>query len=110
MKSVAGFQKQQLQSIETSCNWLSSAVSNISDELQSAGITRNPLEATGTAETNGLQASLKEFEISWNIVPTHRKMRMDGFFGFFGFFAIILGGLCLYKPSSPGLVSDVPIL
>jgi hypothetical protein len=42
--------------------------------------------------------------------PTHWKRRMDGSFGFSGCFTIILGGLGLYKPSAPGLVSDALIL
>jgi hypothetical protein len=36
--------------------------------------------------------------------------RMDGSFGLSRCFTIILGGLGLYKPSAPGLVSDAPIL
>jgi len=35
---------------------------------------------------------------------------MDGSTGIFGCFIIIIGGLGLYKPSAPSLVSDVPIL
>jgi hypothetical protein len=34
------------------------------------------------------------------------KRRMHGFFGFSRCFTIILGGLGLYKPSAPDLVSD----
>ena len=48
--------------------------------------------------------------LSHTLEKEEHQRRMDGSFGFSGCFTIILGGLGLYKPSSPNLMLNDPLV